>query len=218
VKAHTIVKSSMVTKAQTAAAIAARGKSNRRVVITAQSVDGTVERARGPLMATSDPADRAHAHFDAHGWLVPAADEDGRAVPNLGARARRYHPSQMVTGKDGRSVAWDSAYDGWDELRREIESAGIRLSAPTMTLAVMVGTLRVGPREARMLERARRDGFSLRRGDGGGNGGGGDGGVRLRDVLEQHTKQKMTMAEKSLRTAGTLLLRQSREKRGLDGR
>ena len=208
----------MVTKAQTAAAIAARGKSNRRVVITAQSVDGTVERARGPLMATSDPADRAHAHFDAHGWLVPAADEDGRAVPNLGARARRYHPSQMVTGKDGRSVAWDSAYDGWDELRREIESAGIRLSAPTMTLAVMVGTLRVGPREARMLERARRDGFSLRRGDGGGNGGGGDGGVRLRDVLEQHTKQKMTMAEKSLRTSGTLLLRQSREKRGLDGR
>lgn len=193
--------------------VGARGKSNRRVVITAQSVDGTVERARGPLMATSDPADRAHAHFDAHGWLVPAADEDGRAVPNLGARARRYHPSQMVTGKDGRSVAWDSAYDGWDELRREIESAGIRLSAPTMTLAVAVGTLRVGPREARMLERARRDGFSLRRGD-----GGGDGGVRLRDVLEQRTKQKMTMAEKSLRTAGTLLLRQSREKRGLDGR
>lgn len=209
----------MVTKRQTAKTVAvvvgpgggvgggvgARGKSNRRVVITAQSVDGTVERARGPLMATSDPADRAHAHFDAHGWLVPAADEDGRAVPNLGARARRYHPSQMVTGKDGRSVAWDSAYDGWDELRREIESAGIRLSAPTMTLAVMVGTLRVGPREARMLSRFRQDDGSV----------GGGGGLRLRNMIEQRTRQKLTTTEKSLRTAGSRLLREAREKRGL---
>jgi len=163
---------------------AAPARGNQRVVITAQSRDGTVDAARGPLVVTTDPHDRAHGRFDPTGMLYPAADENGRPLHALSAKARRYHPSQMVSDRNGLRVAWDSAFDGWDELRRDIESAGIRLSAPALTMAASVGRLRVGPREARMLELVRR------------------GQLTERDGVRARARELRTLLEPRLRQGG----------------
>ena len=183
---------------------AAPALGNQRVVITAQSRDGSVEAARGPLVATADAHDRAHGRFDPRGMLYPAADEDGRPLHALAAKPRRYHPTQMVTARNGARVAWDSAFDGWDELRRELESAGIRLSAPALTMAASLGRLRVGPREARMLELVRRGQLTAR-----------DGAVararELRAVLEPRLRQAgETAREMSLRKEASAILRRAR--------
>lgn len=112
--------------------------SNTRVVIAGVDVpryDGCrprsaadLERAtrqfEAGLVATRDPADRAHNTRDGtrENRIVPAATTlGGRARPNLSlsARPRRYPPTHL----NGAGLAIDSQFDDWHEARNRL--AGI---------------------------------------------------------------------------------------------
>lgn len=159
------------------------GQDNGRVVLTAQ--DLSAKDAQANLVATKDPADRAHTTRDAFGLLVPSAllDDDGHARPNPDvrhAKPRKYPPSSIA----GNGVAYDSAFDEWHEARRRLAAQGIELGGHGHTMAAAVGA----------LESRRKDS------------------IRLRDVIEQKTKTRATRAEIQLDREATRLLQQARDR------
>lgn len=155
------------------------GQDNGRVVLTAQE-------SQVGLVATKDPADRAHTTRDAFGLLIPSAllDDDGHARPNPDvrhAKPRKYPPSSIA----GNGVAYDSAFDEWHEARRRLAAQGIELGGHGHTMAAAVGA----------LESRRKDS------------------IRLRDVIEQKTRTRATRTEIELDRAATRLLLEAKAAR-----
>lgn len=167
---------------------------NAKIVLTCADADAAaraVKRAPNPQaaigaaavvrrLATYPTADPYdRAHSQMRHGMLVPLDEQDRGFS--GGKPRRYHDGQMTVDLRGRRVAWDSAYDGCEAARRRMEKAGIQLS-PSVTMAAMVrGAMAMTPQNYR----------------------------RVRDLIQQPTRQRMTPEERAMERAASSLLRRA---------